>query len=82
MAYFTTNESTVEEFVLNYIGDREVSFMTILDNHMVRRFGNTTLYDSNRDIEASVLKSMLTDMVINGILEQNEFRFYRRVKNV
>jgi len=69
----------MKDFVLDYIGDREVTFMMILDNAMYFRHGEALRYcDIRRDELAKELSGVLQEHETSGMVSRNEYNFYYR----
>lgn len=69
----------MKAFVLNYIGDREVTFMMILDNAMYFRHGEVLRRDDEqRDTLAKDVSGILREYEEQGIVVRNEHNFYYR----
>jgi hypothetical protein len=69
----------MEQFVLDYVGDREVSFMMILDNAYYFRYQVHRIpYDKTRERLQRDVKEILDRHVNQGVLAQNEYNFYYR----
>lgn len=69
----------MKAFVLDYIGDREVTFMMILDNAMYFRHGEVLRHgDAQRDDLAKELSGILQEHETQGSVSRNEHNFYYR----
>jgi len=69
----------MKAFVLEYIGNREVTFMMILDNAMYFRHGETLRRDkAKRDSLAKELCAVLTELESTGEVVKNQHNFYYR----
>jgi hypothetical protein len=69
----------MKAFVLDYIGDREVTFMMILDNAMYFRHGEVLRRDDEqRDTLAKDVSGILKEYEDNGAVSRNEYNFYYR----
>ena len=70
----------MKDFVLEYVGNREVTFMMILDNTFFFIYGDIQLpYDDRRWALATELMTLLVELQENGVLELNSHNFYYKV---
>ena len=69
----------MKKFILDYIGNRSVSFIMILDNAYHHRYGSTHNHREDRKSELSVeVSGILEECQKEGTVGVNEYNFFYR----
>lgn len=80
MSGIDRNEVLLNTFVIDYIGDRSVSFMMILDSVMYRYYGKMLMNDVPlRSTVTERIQDILRDYMESGVVVKDRYNFYTRV---
>lgn len=80
MSEIDRNEDSLNTFIIDYIGNRSVSFMLILDNVMYRYYGKKIMNDVVlRATTTERIQDILCGYMESGVVVKDNYNFYTRV---